>query len=156
MTSVVRHSRMRFACRCAHGSKASSGSSSPDHRSSAAASAVPSRDALAWSTAAWNSSTSVTTLTIGPEHNKIVTHRKRGRPIHADCRQGPACRVQGLMQVVSCGVSVEVWPELVSELVPVKPMRRFQRQQLDQRLSLAQAPGAVGDRSVTLGDLETA
>ena len=95
-------------------------------------------------------------VTIRSEHHKIGTHRQCGSPLHADCRQGPASRMHGLVQVVSCGVSVEVRPELVGELVPVQPMRRFQRQQLDQRLRLAQPPGAGGDRPVTLGDLETA
>ena len=95
-------------------------------------------------------------VTIRSEHHEIVTHRQRGSPVHADCRQGPAGRVHGLVQVVPCGVGVEVRPELVGELVPVQPMRRLQRQQLDQRPGLAQPPGAVGDRSVTLGDLETA
>jgi hypothetical protein len=42
-------------------------------------------------------------------------------------------------QVVSGGVVVKVRPQLVGELIPVQPVRRFQRQQLDQRLRLAQS-----------------
>ena len=59
------------------------------------------------------------------------------------------------MQVVTGGVAVEIRPELINELIAVQPVRRFQGQQLDQRLRLAQPPRAVGDRPVTLGDLET-
>ena len=156
MTSVVRHSPMRLACRCAHGSKASSGSSvsGPSPERGSQRRPVPRRVGLLYRILELLQVGDH--VTIGSEHDEIVTHRERGSPIHADCRQRSAGRVQGLMQVVSCGVGVEVRPELVSELVPVKPMRRFQRQQLDQRLRLAQPPGAVGDRSVTLGDLETA
>jgi hypothetical protein len=45
--------------------------------------------------------------------------------------------MQHLMQVVSRGISVELRPEQVGDLVAMQPTRRFKRQQLDQCLRLA-------------------
>ena len=64
--------------------------------------------------------------------------------------------MQHLMQVVSGGISVELRPEQVGDLVAMQPMRRFKCQQLDQCLRLAQPPRAVSDHPIALGYLETA
>jgi hypothetical protein len=48
--------------------------------------------------------------------------------------------MQGFAEVVVGGVGIQVGPQQVDDLCPVEPMVRRQGRQLDQALSLSQAP----------------
>ena len=59
-----------------------------------------------------------------------------------------------LVQIVAGGLLVEVRPELVDDAVTMHPVPGLQGEELDQRSRLAQPPGAVGDRLLSVADLE--
>jgi hypothetical protein len=71
-------------------------------------------------------------------------------------RQRLAGEVDGLAEVAGGRVRRQLGPQHVHELLAVQPLRRGQRQQLHDRLGLAPAPGAVGERPRVDLDAEAA
>src|SRR5262249_8866693 len=70
--------------------------------------------------------------------------------------QYPACRVDNLVQVVSCRGRVAVRPQRIHQLLPVQAMARSKSQELHQIAALTKSPGRVGKRLASGHDGEAA
>jgi hypothetical protein len=70
--------------------------------------------------------------------------------------QGTTSHMQGFAEVVVGGVGIQVGPQQVNDLRPMEAMVRRQGQQLDQALSLSQAPLRLIDGLAACGDGESA
>jgi hypothetical protein len=85
------------------------------------------------------------------QHHAVA---QAAQPLLGRPGEGPPGHVQRLVEVVGGRRLVAVGPQGRHQGVAVQPVPAGQRQQLHQRLGLAQAPGAGGHRAIGHGDLE--
>jgi hypothetical protein len=90
------------------------------------------------------------------EDDGAVYQRQGGRAVGARGVERAARRIERLVQVVRGRVGVAVGPQQLGEVLAVHAAVGRQREDLDQRLGLAQPPRAIGDDVVADGDGETA
>ena len=90
------------------------------------------------------------------EDDGAVYQRQRGRAVGARGVERAAGGIERLVQVVRGCVGVAVGPQQLSEALAVHAAVGRQREDLDQRLGLAQPPRAISDDAVADGDRKTA
>ena len=90
------------------------------------------------------------------ENNGAIDEHHCGRAVGARGIERAAGGIERLVQVVRGRVGVAVGPQQLGEPLAVHAAVGRQREDLDQRLGLAQPPRAIGDDVVADGDRETA
>jgi len=90
------------------------------------------------------------------QNNRAIDQRHYGRAVGARGIDRAAGGKERLIQVVRGCVGVAVGPQHLGEALAVDTAVGCQREDLDQRLGLAQPPRAIGDDVVADGDRETA
>jgi hypothetical protein len=93
---------------------------------------------------------------LGAEDDDTVDQRNRGRAVGARGVEGAARDVERLVQVVRGCLGIALGPQQLGEALTVHAAIGRQREDLDQRLGLAQPPRAISDGTVADGDRETA
>ena len=90
------------------------------------------------------------------KNNRAIDQHHCGCAVGARGVERAAGGIEGLVQVVRGCVGVAVGPQQLGEALAVHAAVGRQREDLDQRLGLAQPPRAIGDDVVAGGDRETA
>jgi hypothetical protein len=90
------------------------------------------------------------------EDDSAVYQRQRGRAVAAGGVERAAGGIERLVEVVRGRVGGAVGPQQLGEALAVHATVGRQREDLDQRLGLAQPPRTIGDDLIADGDRETA
>jgi hypothetical protein len=88
--------------------------------------------------------------------DSAVYQRQRGRAVAAGGVERAAGGIERLVEVVRGRVGGAVGPQQLGEALAVHATVGRQREDLDQRLGLAQPPRTIGDDLIADGDRETA